>query len=581
MKYDPEAVRAVLAGYPKITGRPTQKTLWGLKLHLINGLRKISHPVHKHEGYAPYIRTPDEQALVQNDPWTVPRDPGSHFIPSNQALSAARVEAEKSTFDFAKQVADTFDAVKFVLVQIFEDAIDDTYHAGATGMGQRGFGHLKPDEILAKLLELYGHPTLEELDAALLRLHDPMDRTEPVEVMLRTIEEVQMFLLADRAEDRGLKQAQLISYALIKLSKTGLYGKAIEKWNARQLKDRKLWADFRAFMIEQYERMLREAGGSTMAQDGFTSAFHAQEEDEESMKTAAEYHELNSTMERNKAAQQGEIDELRAALAAVMMSGPPNPGIQPPSLVYAPPQAPPQAAYFGQAQQMPYQQQTKKRKTPRDSPGQVNWGQNGVSPNMAPPQQQQQQFQAQQQQPRGALNPRKRWNNLYYCYTCGYDVDHPGSRCPNPKYGHQPHASRKTAHTIPGACMKAQHKALPDGTGQGEGWLMAQATNKGFYTMAARGQQPWATVFGMPSGSGGNGGHGNGGRGGGRGRGNGNGRSGGDRRGNNGYGGGNWRNGGPNVGTGNGGGDNNNGGGGNNGGLVNWGAYSNQGGWGT
>ena len=46
--------------------------------------------------------------------------------------------------------------------------------------------------------------------------------------------------------------------------------------------------------------------------------------------------------------------------------------------------------------------------------------------------------------------------------------------------------------------MRAQHKALPDGTGQGKGWLVAQAANKGFYTMAAQGQQPWATMFNQP-----------------------------------------------------------------------------------
>ena len=43
--------------------------------------------------------------------------------------------------------------------------------------------------------------------------------------------------------------------------------------------------------------------------------------------------------------------------------------------------------------------------------------------------------------------------------------------------------------------MSGQHKALSDGTGQGEGWLMAQATSKEFYTMATQGQQPWANLY--------------------------------------------------------------------------------------
>ena len=81
MKFDPEAVRSLLAGWPTVPGRPTQQSLWSLKLHLINGLRKIAHPVHKHEGYAPYLRTVEEQALVQNDPWNAPVDPGPCFSP--------------------------------------------------------------------------------------------------------------------------------------------------------------------------------------------------------------------------------------------------------------------------------------------------------------------------------------------------------------------------------------------------------------------------------------------------------------------------------------------------------------------
>ncbi len=90
---------------------------------------------------------------------------------------------------------------------------------------------------------------------------------------------------------------------------------------------------------------------------------------------------------------------------------------------------------------------------------------------------------------------RKHWNNLFYCASCGYDTDHDGRTCPNPKQGHNPHIKHDEAHLYQGACMSSQHNMLPDGTGQGKGWLLAQAANKGFYTMAAQGQQPWAQVF--------------------------------------------------------------------------------------
>ena len=230
MKISPEAVRQLVAGAPKIDGRPTQSTLWALKTHLINALRKIAHPVYRHEGFAPYLRTVEEQALVQNDPWVEPKDPGVCFAPSQAAVTDQIIKIERAKYDANKTLRDNFEAITLVLTQVFEEIIDDAYHTGATGMGQRGFGNLAPDKILHQLFHLYGKPSLQEIESALKRLHSPMDQMAPIEVMLREIEEVQMFLLADRDEDRGLKQTQLIQFALIKLGATGMYGKALERW---------------------------------------------------------------------------------------------------------------------------------------------------------------------------------------------------------------------------------------------------------------------------------------------------------------------------------------------------------------
>ena len=46
--------------------------------------------------------------------------------------------------------------------------------------------------------------------------------------MLQTIKEVQIVFLANDEEDRELKDTQLITHALIKMSATGLYTKPIE-----------------------------------------------------------------------------------------------------------------------------------------------------------------------------------------------------------------------------------------------------------------------------------------------------------------------------------------------------------------
>ena len=96
-----------------------------------------------------------------------------------------------------------------------------------------------------------------------------MDRNMPIEVMLRSLEEVQMFLLASTEEHRELTEVNLIDHALIKLSETGgFYTKVLEKWNGRLVADQRKWANFRTVMVGKYNRMLAEGSGTTIHQEG-------------------------------------------------------------------------------------------------------------------------------------------------------------------------------------------------------------------------------------------------------------------------------------------------------------------------
>ena len=127
-----------------------------------------------------------------------------------------------------------------VLTKKFEDVIDPAFHTGSRGLATRGFGNTKPYYILAHMHSLYGKPSLTELEGALLRLNEPMNHSHPTEVMLQGIEEVQIFLLANPEEYRQLSEANLIGYALIKLSKWGgMHAKALERWNKVILTNRK------------------------------------------------------------------------------------------------------------------------------------------------------------------------------------------------------------------------------------------------------------------------------------------------------------------------------------------------------
>ena len=104
MQYTPESIRAAIGLLPAITSRPTQGTLWALKSHLIDGLRKIARPTHRHEGFAPYLRTTEEQLLVSNEAWVEPADVGEFFRPSQAALTDCQIAVKESEWKAKKNL---------------------------------------------------------------------------------------------------------------------------------------------------------------------------------------------------------------------------------------------------------------------------------------------------------------------------------------------------------------------------------------------------------------------------------------------------------------------------------------------
>ena len=46
-----------------------------------------------------------------------------------------------------------------------------------------------------------------------------------------------------------------------------------------------------------------------------------------------------------------------------------------------------------------------------------------------------------------------------------------------------PNVKRDEAHMYKGACMRTQHKTLPDGTCAGRGWIITKQTEKGRFVL--------------------------------------------------------------------------------------------------
>lgn len=52
-------------------------------------------------------------------------------------------------------------------------------------------------------------------------------------------------------------------------------------------------------------------------------------------------------------------------------------------------------------------------------------------------------------------NKIKQHNNMRYCYSCGYGVNHMGNQCLRKNQGCIPNVPRGKAHLVPGTSMKA------------------------------------------------------------------------------------------------------------------------------
>ena len=93
--------------------------------------------------------------------------------------------------------------------------------------------------------------------------------------------------MAHLDENRKLSGLNLISYAMIKLSKCGgLYTKAIESWKSNTKQDKNIRGNFFQHLNAEYENLLAEGRGTTLGQEGYGAAFNAIEAtmDESSIK---------------------------------------------------------------------------------------------------------------------------------------------------------------------------------------------------------------------------------------------------------------------------------------------------------
>ena len=109
-----------------------------------------------------------------------------YFIVPTTAITETDQKPKERKWQAGKDLLETFHNMRTALQKLFERSINPVYHSGGmmnTGTARMGFGNDEPPAILELLKIFYGTPSLKEPNQALLRLHEPMDRNQLLEVM--------------------------------------------------------------------------------------------------------------------------------------------------------------------------------------------------------------------------------------------------------------------------------------------------------------------------------------------------------------------------------------------------------------
>ena len=487
-----------------IEGRPTALVLYDLRVQMSRALKNYKHPQHK-TGHAGLPLTLEMQ-MMYHGYFYKPVEEVQENCPAPRLASLASVAVHNHSHKLKHY--QTAENIEMGCKQWLEANIDKEYHFGDE-MTKEGFGDHTVKEILKGLDDKYGEITLKEQKSIMLAFDAPMNPNDTMEKSCYVMEKNNTFLRKFKTDHT---ESAMISRHQVKLSDTMIYGKLLVHLQETS-DDISTWAKYRDVVIKWYNKYIKLGEIGKTAQGGGYNAgatFSAKEEDgteQVMLELVQELRELRTEV-RDLKEGQGEDSAMQDEFINQAL-GKLNDE---------------QRAHADAFQAYLIQEEKKRKFEHQPPPQQFNsqlTGTQYLNNNPTGPT-----HPASLQAPANVCpiappagapsrapfsNSRKYWNNLEYCYSHGYDVNHNSTNCPNPKQGHRIDATRANAHMIPGASMKAQHKTLPDGTGAGQGWILEQNLRQGRWVMDQ--QQQWVANQ-------------QGGRGGGRGRGRGRGRGG-------------------------------------------------------
>lgn len=487
----------------KIQGKPSFKDLLLMQHELAQNAQQIRSP-RSPIGHAALVLPPAAYMQYSNVPWNPPnngQDPGPVVTYPIQNLLPQQMKQFEQQHAALKQEFDLMIMVDTCLKKLIKLAIDEDYLTGLT-YTSLGFGNRTTLDVMHFLFATYGRVTAREREENDVLMKRAYNISTPIQVMFKQIDDGQRFATMC---NQPYSVAQLVTMGENLILNTGALPDAYRRWSSMNHLQ-KTWHNFKQhFEFAHAEHMeLQEATTGNLGYHSANSmSINANQEDEEMVHieqatqhfaAAANFAQQTfDNMTQNNSTMQTELHALRAQNAALMQrlntgpipvavpvppatpfpAAPPVPAPVPSAPVPTPtPTVPMPAlpAYPYAAQMfpaMPQQQMVmpgtgtpggKKRKKKQKAAPTTPYA------TMVPPQ-------FMPQVPMGYMNPqmycppasathtntRKHYNNLNYCWSCGFDVgnDHNSMTCRNQKPGHNVHATR--SNTMNGS-TRAQHK---------------------------------------------------------------------------------------------------------------------------
>jgi hypothetical protein len=414
---------------PRIVGIPTYATIKLLTDDLKANAACITSELGGGAlGHLALTVPPDVYATLSNTPWAAPVNPGPVPPALLANATAAQIANNRDRYTDRLRVYRICNNVQNALKQQLLGAIDDMYVRTLRNT-HTGYAGVSVLQILDHLYRTYGRLTpmaMTDNDKSFRAAYNP---AEPFEMLIQQIEEAQIFASAG---GQAYSPAQIVSNAYTIIFNTGMFIEACREWRRRP-EPEKTWPNFKAHFAQAHTD-LGELNHTTQAA-GYHNAnnvvAHFVQETGDALAnlataTAADRDMLRSLQATNEAlmnqqaVKDAEINQLRQQL---------------------------QQFQAGMSNRTTNNNNNNSNRRSNNS-GRGNNNNNQQPNNNNNHYNQHHNNNNNNNNPNNAVNNpgtgRKRYPNMNYCWTHGYDVDprHDSSNCRNPNPGHQHAATR-------------------------------------------------------------------------------------------------------------------------------------------